>query len=432
MRTLAIVGSGPAGFYTAEAALKIFGENIRIDILDRLPTPYGLIRTGVAPDHQSIKAVSQRYDLVAGDPRVRLVGGISIGQDVSIDELVGLYDDVVLAVGAPEDRLLEIEGANLRGVIGSAAFVGWYNGHPDFADLNPPLDNPTAIVIGNGNVAIDCARILTKTRAELQASDIVNHALQPLSDSAVRSVHLLGRRGPQQASFTLKEVGELGALERATPVMRPEDLPPVATDAALELGQRRMMEILRRFAARGPDPAKPVKLTLDFYCRPLRVIGSKRVEAVEVMKTALDADGRAVDTGETQIIPCGLVISAIGYRTRPIPGAPFDEKAGRFLNVDGLIGPGLWCVGWARRGPSGTIGTNRPDGFGLVEKIAVTTARGGEGPEGLDRLLAERKLSSSSFEDWQKINEAETMRARPGAPREKIVSLHDMRDVLRD
>lgn len=431
MRTLAIVGSGPAGFYTAEAALKAFGDTVRIDIIDRLPTPYGLIRAGVAPDHQSIKAVSRRYDQVATDPRVRFLGHVSIGTDVSVAELTDLYDDVVLAVGAPLDRPLGVPGEDLPGVIGSAAFVGWYNGHPDYKDLAPPLDAEEAVVVGNGNVAIDCARILAKTVSELQDSDIVNHALDPLSKSTVRRIHLLGRRGPHQASFTLKEVGELGELARATPIVRPADFPPAETDAALETGQRRVVEVLRRFAAEGPDAAKPVTVSLDFFRRPVRVLGTDRVEAIEVMKTRVDANGQAVDTGETEIIPCGLVVAAIGYRTSAIPGVPFDEKAGRFVNEDGLISAGLWCVGWARRGPSGTIGTNRPDGFALVERIAAREpAMTGAGRAGMDALLARRGVTVASFEDWQKIDALEVSRARAGAPREKIVELTELRQVF--
>ena len=201
--------------------------------------------------------------------------------------------------------------------------------------------------------------------------DELNDALMPDLRSGLRRVHILGRRGPHQASFTLKEVGELGELELATPLVRPEDFPPVEADAALETGQRRVVEVLRKFAAAGPDPEKRVVVQLDFFHRPLKVLGNGRVEAIEVMRTRLDADGRAVDTGETEIIPCGLVVAAIGYRTSPVPGVPYDTDAGRFANVDGLISDGLWCVGWARRGPSGTIGTNRPDGFALVDRIAA-------------------------------------------------------------
>jgi len=430
MRTLAIIGSGPAGFYTAEAALKSFGDDVRIDIIDKLPTPYGLIRAGVAPDHQSIKAVSRRYDAVATDQRVRFLGHVCVGQDISVAELTALYDDVVLAVGAPHDRPLGVPGDDLPGVLGSAAFVGWYNGHPDFADLAPPLQAEAVAIVGNGNVAIDCARILAKTVRELQDTDIVNHALDPLSKSGVQRVHILGRRGPHQASFTLKEVGELGDLERATPVVREADFPPRETDASLETGQRRVVEVLRKFAAAGPDGAKPVSITLDFFHRPLRVIGDGKAEAIEVMRTRLDSEGRAIDTGETRTIPVGLVISCIGYRTSPVDGAHFDESAGRFISTDGLIGPGLWCVGWARRGPTGTIGTNRQDGFSLIERLAATPPAGNKaGRDGIDRLLSERAVKVSQFADWQRIDAAEVARARTGAPREKIVKIAEMRSL---
>lgn len=431
MRTIAIVGSGPAGFYTAEAALRAFGEAVRIDMLDRLPTPYGLIRAGVAPDHQSIKAVSRRYDQVATDPRVRFLGHVTVGTDVSVAELVELYDDVILAVGAPEDRLLGVPGSDLPGVMGSAAFVGWYNGHPDFRHLAPPLEADEAVIIGNGNVAIDCARILAKTVAELQDSDIVNHALDPLSRSAIRDIHILGRRGPHQASFTLKEVGELGELTRATPHVNASDFPPAEADATLETGKRRVVEVLRRFAASGPDRAKPVGIHFDFFRRPVRILGSSRVEAIEVMKTRLDEAGQAQDTGETELIPCGLVVAAIGYRTSPIDGVPFDARAGRFVNEDGRIAPGLWCVGWARRGPSGTIGTNRADGFALIERLAAMPAAGGKaGRAGLDALLESRGVQVAGFDDWRRIDALEVARARPGAPREKLVSLEELRALF--
>lgn len=428
MRTLAIVGSGPAGFYTAEAALKALGSDCRIDILDRLPTPYGLIRAGVAPDHQSIKAVSRRYEQVAEDPRVRFLGDIEVGREVSVAELLDLYDDVVLATGAPEDRPLGIPGETLPGVLGSAAFVGWYNGHPDWAALRPPLDCEAVAVVGNGNVAIDCARVLAKTADELAASDIVAHALDALRHAPTRTIHLVGRRGPHQASFTLKEVGELGELARATPVVDPADFPPAEADAALETGRRRVVEVLRRFAAEGPRADCPIRIRFDFFRRPLRIFGTGRVEALEVMRTRLDADGRAVDTGETEIIPCGLVIAAIGYRSNPVPGAPFDAALGRFVNEEGRIAPRLWCVGWARRGPSGTIGTNRQDGFALVDRIAAEPAQGKRpGPAGLDSLLADKGIRALSFTGWKRIDAAEVARARAGAPREKFVSLEALR-----
>lgn len=431
MRTLAIIGSGPAGFYTAEAALKAFGEEVRIDIFDRLPTPYGLIRAGVAPDHQSIKAVSRRYDDVAADPRVRFLGGIMVGQDVAIDELVALYDDVVLAVGAPGDKPLGIPGDDLPGVLGSAAFVGWYNGHPDFVQVQPPLMARSAVIVGNGNVAVDCARILAKTVQELQDSDIVNHALDPLSQSRIDAIHILGRRGPHQASFTLKEVQELGKLDRASPLVRGRDFPPAEQDATLEVGQRRMVEVLRRYADAGPDRSKAVLLSFDFFRRPLRLLGTDRVEGMELMQTRLEPDGSVVDTGIVERIDCGLVVAAIGYRSSPIPGVPFDDQAGRFVNDNFRIADGLWAVGWARRGPTGTIGMNRADGFVLMDQLrAKMPDASKQGRAGLDALLAARGVTPARFSDWQKIDATEMARARTGAPREKIVSMDEMRTLI--
>ena len=431
MRTLAIVGSGPAGFYTAEAALKAFGDEVRIDILDRLPTPYGLIRAGVAPDHQSIKAVSRRYDDVAADPRVRFLGGVTVGKDVTIDELVALYDDVVLAVGAPGDKPLGIPGDDLPGVLGSAAFVGWYNGHPDFADLHPPLMAETAVIVGNGNVAVDCARILAKSVKQLQDSDIVNHALDPLSQSRIEAIHIVGRRGPLQASFTLKEVQELGRLDRAAPMVRRRDFPPPEEDAKLDIGHRRVVEVLRRFADAGPDRSKPVVLSFDFLRRPTRILGTDRVQGIEVMQTRLEPDGNIVDTGVVERIACGLVVSAIGYRSSPIPGVPFDDQAGRFVNEDFRVADGLWAVGWARRGPTGTIGANRADGFVLMDQLtpkAPDESKGGRAA--LDSLLQSRGVTPARFRDWQKIDATEMARARDGAPREKIVSMEEMRSLI--
>ena len=230
MRHFAVVGSGPAGFYTAEALEKAYAGNARVDILDRYPVPYGLIRFGVAPDHQSLKAVSKRYDKVVESAGVDFLGNITVGRDVSVAELLELYDAVILATGAPHDRKLGIPGEDLPGVIGSAEFVGWYNGHPDFADLDPPLDGTHAAVIGNGNVALDCARILSKTRHEFEGSDIVGHALDALDHSAIRTITILGRRGPHQIAMTPKELGELGHLEATSPVVEAADFPPLEDD----------------------------------------------------------------------------------------------------------------------------------------------------------------------------------------------------------
>src|SRR5687768_3157023 len=340
MRHVAVIGSGPAGYYTAEALLKQFGDEVCVDIIDRLPVPYGLIRFGVAPDHQSIKAVYRRYEKVALTANIRFVGNVTVGRDVTIAELTGLYDAVILATGAPDDRLLDIPGGDLPGVIGSAAFVGWYNGHPEFADLDPPLDAAAAAVIGNGNVALDVARILAKTPAEFEGSDIVGHALDALAASAIRDIHVLGRRGPHQIAMTPKELGELAHLEDAVPVVDLADFPPAGDDALLEPGMRKSVMHLRDFA--GLDPAGRRKtIHFDFFAMPVAIEGDGRVERVIVERTRLTDDLRSVGTGETYRIDCGMVVSCIGYQTPPIDGVPYEHGRGRFANADGVIGGGL-------------------------------------------------------------------------------------------
>ena len=431
MRHFAVIGSGPAGFYTAEALAKTYGEAARVDILDRLPVPYGLIRFGVAPDHQSIKAVAKRYEKVALSPGVRFLGNVHLGADVSVEELLHYYDAVILATGAPNDRRLGIPGDDLPGVIGSAAFVGWYNGHPDFADLDPPLSGSHAVVVGNGNVALDVARILSKTPAEFEGSDIVGHAFEALGNSSIRTITILGRRGPHQIAMTPKELGELGHLQAASPVVDAADLPPPAADEALDPGQRKSVQHLRDFAATPPDPAKPKRIAFDFFAKPLAIEGEGRAERVIVERTALSSDGAALGTGETYAVPADLVVSCIGYATPAIPGVPYDERFGRFPNETGRIADRLYCVGWARRGPTGTIGTNRPDGYEVAEQVAALFPPAGEpsgreGSDGLDRLLRSRGCAPILFEDWQKIEAAEIAAARAGNPREKLVRVEDM------
>lgn len=430
MLHLAIIGSGPAGYYTAEAAQKRWGDDVRVDIFDLLPVPYGLIRTGVAPDHQSIKGVSKRYETTAVLDNVRFVGNVMVGEDVTIAELQQLYDAVVLATGAPNDKPAGVPGEGLENVFGSAAFVGWYNGHPQFAKLNPDLRGKTAVVIGNGNVALDVARILAKTADEFTGSDIVGHALHALQKSHIERIVILGRRGPHQIAMTPKELGELAHLTRACPRVDPRDLPAADEDAFLEPGQRKAVGHLRSYAAipEAYRADKAVEIEFDFFASPRAIIGEDRVEAVEVERTVLDGDGRATGTGETYTVPAQLVVTCIGYKTSPIPGVPFEESEGRFANVDGRIMPGLYCVGWARRGPSGTIGTNRPDGFSVVEKIAedAGTGKGRRGRAGFDEIAAARQLDVVTFRDWKNIDDAEMARARDGAPREKFVDVADM------
>jgi ferredoxin--NADP+ reductase len=398
--------------------------------------PYGLIRFGVAPDHQSLKAVSKRYDKVAEEGQVRFVGNVGVGEAVSMDELRGLYDAVILATGAPHDRKLGIPGEELPGVVGSAEFVGWYNGHPDYADLDPPLGGTHAAVIGNGNVALDCARILSKTRHEFEGSDIVGHALEALDTSAIQTITILGRRGPHQIAMTPKELGELGHLEAASPIVEAADFPPLEADNALEPGHRKSITILRGFAATPADRSKPKRMVFDFFAKPIRIEGDGKAQYVVVERTELDESGAARGTGETYEVPASLIISAIGYWTPSIDDVPYDERGRRFMNEKGRIADRLYAVGWARRGPTGTIGTNRPDGYEVADEIAADmpagTSQDRPGAEGLKRLLDGRGIMPTDYDDWRKIETAEVGRARSGSPREKFVRSADWLKALDD
>jgi ferredoxin--NADP+ reductase len=348
-----------------------------------------------------------------------------VGNDVSVAELLELYDAVVLAIGAPHDRKLGIPGEELAGVVGSGEFVGWYNGHPEFADLDPPLGGTHAAVIGNGNVALDCARILSKTRTEFEGSDIVGHALDALDVSAIRTVTILGRRGPHQIAMTPKELGELGHLEAASPVVDLADFPPVEADDALEPGQRKSINILREFAATPADVAKPRRMVFDFFAKPLRIEGDGKADKIIVERTQLDEKGAARGTGETYEVPASLIITAIGYSTPPLEGVAYDERGTKFTNENGRIAERLYAVGWARRGPTGTIGTNRPDGYEVADQIATAMPPGSEsgkpGAEALKRLLEDRGVMPTDYDDWRRIEETEAANARPGSPREKFV-----------
>jgi adrenodoxin-NADP+ reductase len=426
---VAIIGSGPAGFYTAEALLK-HRPDAQIDIIDKLPTPFGLIRAGVAPDHQSIKAVTRRYEDTATSGDIAFFGNIEIGDAISIEALCQLYHGVVLATGAPADRKLGVPGDDLPGVYGAAQFVGWYNGHPDFAQLNPDLQTKRAIVVGNGNVAVDVARVLAKTPAEMSSSDLARHAANLIHVSALEEVLIAGRRGPYQVSFTPKELGEMGELERAVALVDAAQLPDVAGDAALDGGTRKVVTHLRNFATRDRGE-KPIAIRFQFFLRPLEVLGDGKVEAMRFMKTRLDGEA-AIDTGDTIDVPCGLVIPCIGYRTRRIAGVPFDNDRGRFANTDGIIEPGLYCVGWARRGPTGTIGTNKPDGAMLAETIIKNAHPDPRlGREGLQRLITTNDLYVVTYAGWKAIEAAEVAQAKPGAPREKFAHVDAMIEVTK-
>lgn len=429
---IAIVGSGPAAFYTA-ASLIERAPDCSIDMIERLPTPFGLIRYGVAPDHEHTKNVMKAYSRTAQSPQVRFFGNVEIGREVSLSELRKLYDAVVLAVGAARDRPLGVPGDDKPGVIGSASFVGWYNGHPDFADLAPNLSTKNVVIVGQGNVAIDIARVLVKTPEEMARFDLVDHAAQKIQAAPIEAVYMVGRRGPVEAKFTNVELREMGHLANCNPVVDAAQLPATA-EGEMSDRDRRMKEknlaSLKGFAEAAPDPAKKKRIHFSFYAAPVAVLGGAAVEGIRFERTAVK-DGRAVGTGQFFEIPCGLVIAAIGYRSAMVPETPFDDREGIVKNEDGRVEPGLYAVGWIKRGPSGVIGTNKPDGDRCAEQITQDIPAGSKpGRAAFEALLRERRARPVSFADWQAIERAEIANARPGAPRRKFPRVAEMLAVL--
>ena len=426
--SVVIVGAGPAGFYAASALLQ---RNLgcQIDIIDYLPTPYGLIRAGVAPDHQTTKKVVRAFEKIALNESCQFFGNVQLGRDVSVEELRELYDVVILAVGAGADRTLEIPGGDRPGVIGSATFVGWYNAHPDFVDLNPNLNTQNVVIIGNGNVAIDVARVLVKTKNEMAESDIPGYAADAIENSPITDVYMLGRRGPVQAKFTNVELREMGELEEAISLVDPDQLPADvgATDSDRD---RRVKEknlaTLRSFCSnKSSDSEKRVHF--GFWSIPKRILGSAHAEGIQMERTALK-DGRVVGTGETFEIQTSLVIPAIGYRSVPMEGLPFDHDNDVVRNSDGRVMEGVYAVGWIKRGPSGVISTNRPDGALVAEYVASDFPKGGRksGRERLDMLLKQRKIDYVDFGGWKRIEEAEIAAACERAPRRKFETIAEM------
>ncbi len=429
--SVAIVGSGPAGFYTAEALVNL-GEDVSIDLIDRLPTPFGLIRGGVAPDHQTTKKVTKKYEKTALQEQVRYFGNVEVGRDVSLEELREIYDAVVLAIGAPCDRKLNIPGEDKEGVFGSADFVGWYNGHPDFRDLNPDLNVSSAVVIGVGNVAIDVARLLVRTREEFSTADITDYAERAILESPIDDVHILGRRGPIEAKFTNVELREMGKLVQSVPVVDAGQLPADAgelPDREKRLKEKNL-ETLRQFSERKPDEL-PKRVHFGFYASPVEILGGDRVEGLRLERTRVE-NGRAVGTGEFFEIECGLVVAAIGYLADPFEGAPYDEKGGIIPNDDGRVDDGLYVAGWIKRGPTGVISSNRPDGAAVASHIQQDFSADGSKPgrTGLENLLKERNVRAVSYADWKKIEAAEIENAEGDHPRKKFVTIQDMLDVL--
>ena len=480
---VAIVGAGPAGFYAAEALLKA-GDPVAIDLLNRLPAPYGLVRDGVAPDHQAIKSVARVYARILAREEVRYFGNVTLGQDITVDDLRARYDQIVYAVGAQSARRLGIPGEDLEGSHAAFDFVAWYNAHPDFRGAHFDLDCEHVVVIGNGNVAIDVARILVHSQDRLATTDIADHALEGLRRSRVRKVTLLGRRGPAQASFTNPELREFGRLEGVCPVVDGDELVlDAASEASLEGNavKTRNMATLRGYAGSSCGDGERV-VRFRFMVSPVEVVGKDgRVAGVRIERNRLvageDGNVRAEGTGETEVVPCGMVIRSVGYRGAPLPGVPFDQRRGIVPNEggrvvrmgaggdgaeagrgggggaaggEGLAGvetgpggsgvleravvPGEYVVGWAKRGPSGVIGTNKADAAATVALMREDGEAGvwaggsrSRGADDLADLLRGRGVLWVDGEAWGRLDARETARGKAeGRPRVKFCTVKEM------
>jgi ferredoxin--NADP+ reductase len=445
---IAVIGSGPAGFYAAGHLLKedqVAGRPIEVDMFERLPTPWGLVRSGVAPDHPKIKSVTRIYEKTAAHPRFRFFGNVELGRDVSRQELTERYHAIVYATGSPSDRPLGIPGEELAGSHPATDFVGWYNGHPDYCDHDFDLSATRAVVIGNGNVALDVARMLTLTHEELAVTDIADHALHALDSSAVREIVVVGRRGPAQAAFTNPELLELGELADADVVVDPEEL-----ERALEVPEpdpdptsERNVSVLREYAQRA-STGKSKRVVLRFLLSPVELVGGEDgvrevVLARNVLKPGENGRLRAEPTGETETIEAELVMRAIGYRGTAIPGVPFDERTatipnegGRVLGEHGRL-PGEYTVGWIKRGPSGVIGTNKKDAQETVDALLEDLATdvhlqpAQSDPQEIERLLEERISDLVTYEGWNEIDRHEQSLGEPhGRPRVKLTRIEEL------
>ena len=452
---VAIIGSGPSGFYVAEALLKS-GSHITVDMFERLPAPYGLVRYGVAPDHPKIKNVIKVYEKIIERPGFHFFGHVTVGQDISVEELKKFYDAIIFACGAETDRHLNIPGEGLKGCHTATEFVAWYNGRPEYRHHQFDLSHETAIVIGQGNVAVDVCRILSKTADELKNTDICQHALDVLSQSHIKEVHMIGRRGPAQAAFTPIEVRELEEFLNCDVVLDPKDLElNSASQRELEdphnAPKKKNLEILKHLvasAATQQQKGKAKKLFLHFLKSPHEIKGNGRVEKIILEKNELVGEPgqqKAKGTGLIEELKCGLVFCSIGYRGVPIPGVPFDHEKGIIPNIKGRVVssngttktcPGLYCTGWIKRGPVGIIGTNKADAEEtvqhLLEDLNQLPACEQPSTEGLLGLLRRKNIRAITFEDWKKIDAAEIARGQKvGKPREKFVSIEEMLSVLK-
>jgi ferredoxin/flavodoxin---NADP+ reductase len=440
---VAVVGSGPAGFYAADALLKSEDPAVEVDMLERLPTPWGLVRFGVAPDHENIKAVSRAFDRIAARPGFRFFGNVEVGRDVAHEELAAIYDAVLYSVGAQTDRQMGIPGEDLPGSWAATQFVAWYNGHPDFQELDFDLSGKTVVVVGNGNVAIDVARMLALTPEELAPTDTTDDAIDAINAAGIEEIVMLGRRGPAQAAFTPPELQELGELAGADVVVDPGDLElDPASEAALEQDRdraRRNVDILREYSTRPTASGKTRTIRLRFLTSPVAILGDGKAEAVEVVRNRLETDERgrivAVPTEERETIPCGIVFRSVGYKGVPVPGIAFDERTGTIPNEHGRVEPGLYVAGWIKRGPSGVIGTNKKDATETVG-LLLEDARAGllshASDEGLDDLLRRKGAEFVEYPGWQAIDAAERAAGEPhGRPRVKLTAWQDLLDAAR-
>ena len=411
---IAIIGSGPSAFYTAQSLIK---KNIdcEIDIIEKLFCPYGLIRFGVAPDHQSTKNVSRVFERVLNDPKVEFFGGIEINESPTVNEIMEIYDAVVIATGMAKDRELNINEKNKTGYFGATEFVNWYNGHPEYQDLNPNLNTNSAIIIGNGNVAIDCARILVKTIKELQDTDITREALSALKNSSIKNVYIIGRRGPLDAKFTTVEIREMGELLNCDSILSPGTIKNI-DEKLMNDDMSKQYRILTSFSENKPkDSDKSKTVEFKFHLSPIEFIGENKISGLK-FKNNLSSDENPL------VINAGLVISAIGYLGNKISGVKSD-KSGMLIHQDNIIKDRLYAAGWVSRGPSGVIGTNKNDGSKVANHIENhIKSKNSSGRKGLKSILSLKNKRYISKEEWLQIDQEEIKRARKGSPRLKFTS----------
>jgi ferredoxin/flavodoxin---NADP+ reductase len=433
---VAVVGSGPAGFYAAGALLDA-ERGIEVDMLERLPTPWGLVRLGVAPDHPKLKSVSRAFERIAEKPGFRFFGNLEVGRDLSHADLLRLYDAVIYAFGAQTDRRLGIPGEDLPGSWSATEFVAWYNGHPDYQELPFDLNVQRAVVIGNGNVALDVARMLALTPEELEPTDTTDPAIAAIGASPVREIVVVGRRGPAQASWTTQELKEMGELAGADVSVDAVELEGAEAD---DTQTQRNLEVLREFAARKPS-GKPLVVRFLFFRSPVAIHGDRKVESVELVRNRLEErDGRlvAVPTDERETLDCELVFRSVGYRGVGLPDVPFDAQRGTIHNEGGRVvdAERTYCAGWIKRGPTGIIGTNKKDATETVTRLLVDIDAGrvahrpGATPEAIEELLAERGVRAVVYSGWTSIDELERAAGEKlGRPRVKLRTWDELLDA---